>query len=75
MQIERMHHIEYDFQEKRALRSLAELIEVHIINNGDQSLPIEIVEAYNEYENIRRSYFGDKDEEFLTSTFHNLSIS
>ena len=75
MQIERMHHIEYDFQEKRALRSLAELIEVHIINNGDQSLPIEIVEAYNKYENIRRSYFGDQDEEFLTSTFHNLSIS
>lgn len=75
MQIEKMHHIEYDFQEKRALRSLAELIEVHIINNGDQSLPIEIVEAYNKYENIRRSYFGDQDEEFLTSTFHNLSIS
>lgn len=75
MQIEKMHHIEYDFQEKRALRSLAELIEVHIINNGNQSLPVEIVEAYNEYENIRRSYFGDQDEEFLTSTFHNLSIS
>jgi|GEM_PF-6586273 hypothetical protein len=69
---EKMHNLEFDFQEKKALRALVKEIELYKLNNESFKLPDSIEKRYLE---ICKLYWRQlADEEYEATTFHRLPI-
>ena len=69
---EQMHNLEFDFQEKKALRALVKEIETYKAKYEGYQLPDSIEQRYLE---ICKLYWRQlADEEYEATTFHRLPI-